>query len=253
MVALSAEESRDGRVVQWIWARVRAGARAGEDWQPSRTGVPHGAGASPVWSHIFRTPLDRAMTAAGFRLTRWAEDFVVLGKTRDEAQRAFACAARFLREELGVTVHPQKTRSVHRSQGLEVLGDKVKQGKGFRVAAQKRRRRANPLNLYAGPREKSVKRVKDQIRQLTRRNAPVQWREGIERVNPVSRGWGTYYRKAHGRRLFQQLDRWSEPRLYSFRAKRGRNALGRRYPTARRSGEVGRGRLPHLVPGLGQR
>lgn len=253
LVDLIAEEISDGRVLQLIWAMLRAGAMQGAYWEPTLTGVPQGAVTSPLWSNIFLTPFDRAMTAAGFRLTRWADDFVVLCKTREEAQRALAFAERFLREELGVTVHPQKTRIVHMSQGFEFLGYKVKQGKGFRLAAQKRRSRANPLNLYAVPREKSVKRFKDQIRQLTRRNAPVKLREVIQQVNPVIRGWGTYYRKAHVRRLFHQLDRWIEHRLYSFRATRWRNAMWRRYPTARLIGEFGLVRLTHLVPGLVQR
>jgi len=253
LVDLIAEEISDGRVLQLIWAMVRAGAMQGACWAPTLTGVPQGAVASLLWSNIFLTPFDRAMTAAGFRLTRWADDFVVLCKTRDEAPRALAFAERFLREELGVPLHPQKTRIVHMSQGFEFLGYKVKQGKGVRLAAQKRRRRANPLNLDAVPREKSVKRFKDQIRQLTRRNTPVKLREVIQQVNPVIRGWGTYYRKAHVRRLFHQLDRWIEHRLYSFRAKRWRNAMWRRYPTARLIGEFGLVRLTQLVPGLVQR
>jgi hypothetical protein len=67
------------------------------------------------------------------------------------------------------------------------------------------------------------------------------------------RGWGTYYRKAQVRRLFHQLDGGIEHRLYSFRAKRWRNAMWRRYPTARLIGEFGLVRLTHLVPGLVQR
>ena len=147
LIDLIAEEISDGRVLQLIWAMLRAGAMQGAYWEPTLTGVPQGAVVSPLWSNIFLTPFDRAMTAAGFRLIRWADDFVVLCKTREEAQRALAFAERFLREELGVTVHPQKTRIVHLSQGFEFRGYKVKQGKGFRLAAQKRRRRANPLNL----------------------------------------------------------------------------------------------------------
>jgi RNA-directed DNA polymerase len=54
------------------------------------TGGPHGGVASPLWSKIFRTPFDRKMTAAGFCLTRWADAFVVLGRTRTEAPRALA-------------------------------------------------------------------------------------------------------------------------------------------------------------------
>ena len=253
LVDLIAEEISDGRVLQLIWAMLRAGAKQGTHWESTLTGVPQGAVASPLWSNIFLTPFDRAMTVAGFRLTRWADDFVVLWRTREEAQRALAFAERFLREELGVTLHPQKTRIVHMSQGFEFLGYKVKQGNGFRLAAQKRRSRANPLNLYAVPREKSVTRFKDHIRQLTRRNAPVKLRKVIQQVNPVIRGWGTYYRKAHVRRLFHQLDRWIEHRLYSFRAKRWRNAMWRRYPTARLIREFGLVRLTHLVPGLVQR
>jgi len=73
LVDLIAEEISDGRVLQLIWAMLRAGAMEGEYWQPTLTGVPQGAVASPLWSNIFLTPFDRAMTAAGFRLTRWAD------------------------------------------------------------------------------------------------------------------------------------------------------------------------------------
>jgi retron-type reverse transcriptase len=66
------------------------------------------------------------MAEEGFRLTRWADDFIVLCQTREKAQRALAIAARFLREALGVELHPQKTRIVHVSQGFECLGSKVK-------------------------------------------------------------------------------------------------------------------------------
>jgi RNA-directed DNA polymerase len=253
LVDLIAEEISDGRVLHLIWAMLRAGAIEGEYWQPTLTGVPQGAVASPLWSNIFLTPFDRAMTAAGFRLTRWADDFVVLCETREEAQRALAFARRFLREELGVELHPQKTRIVHISHGFEFLGYKVKQGKGLRLAAQRRTSRAHPQNLYAVPREKSVTRFKEQIRGLTQRKAPLKLREVIERMNPVIRGWGTFYRKAHVRRLFHQLDRWIEHRLYSFLAKRWRNAMWRRYPTARLIAEFGLVRLTPLIPGLIQR
>lgn len=131
------------------------------------------------------------MTAAGFRLTRGADDFGVLCEIREEAQRALACAQRFLREELGVELHPQKTRIVH-SYGFEFLGYKVKQGKGLRRAAQRRTRRAHPQNLYAVPREKSGTRFKEQIRGLTQRKAPRKLRAMIERMTPVIRGWGTF-------------------------------------------------------------
>jgi RNA-directed DNA polymerase len=77
LVDLIAEEISDGRVRQLTWAMLRAGVREEGYWQPTWTGVPQGAVASPLWSNIYLTPFDRAMTAAGFRLTRWADGMPV--------------------------------------------------------------------------------------------------------------------------------------------------------------------------------
>ena len=250
LIDLIAEEISDGRVLQLVRDILRAGVMEGGYWRPTLTGVPQGGVASPLWSNIFLTPFDRRMTAEGFRLTRWADDFVVLCQTRAEARRALAVAERFLREELGVELHPQKTRIVHVSQGFEFLGYKVKQGTGFRLPAHRRRGRSNPRNLYAVPREKSVQRFQDQIRALTRRKAPLKLREVIERINPVIRGWGHFYRKADVRRLFHRLDGGVERRIYSFLAKRWRNPMWRTYPTWRLIEEFGRVRLTHLIPSL---
>ncbi len=74
--------------------------------------------------------------------------------------------------------------------------------------------------------------------------------ELIDRLNPVVRGWGTYYRKANVRRLYNQLDSWIKRRIYSFLSKRWRSAMWRRYPTKRLIGEFGLVRLTHLIPGL---
>jgi RNA-directed DNA polymerase len=250
LIDLIAEEISDGRVLPLVRDMLRAGVMEGGGWKPTLSGVPQGGVASPLWSNIFLTPFDRQMTAEGFRLTRWADDFVVLCQTREEAQRALAVAERFLREAWGVELHPQKTRVVHVSQGFEFLGYKVKQGAGHRLSAHKRRGRSNPQNLYAIPREKSVKRFLEQIRALTQRKVPIRLRELIERINPVIRGWGHVSRKADVRRLFHRLDRWIEPRIDSCLAKRWRNPMWRRYPTRRLIAEFGLVRLTHLIPGL---
>ena len=210
LIDLIAEEISDGRVLQLVRDMLRAGVMEEGSWRPTLSGVPQGGVASPLWSNVFLTPFDRRMAEEGFRLTRWADDFVVLCQTREEAQRALAIAARFLQEELGVELHAQKTRIVHVSQGFESLGYKVKQGTGHRLPASKRRGRSHPQNLYAIPREKSVQRFQEQIRSLMRRKAPLKLREVIERINPVIRGWGHCYRKADVKRLFHRLDRWIE-------------------------------------------
>jgi hypothetical protein len=147
-----------------------------------------------------------------------------------------------------VQLHPEKTRIVQVRQGFQFLGYQIAQGKGHRLPRWKHQGRGNALNLYAVPRDKSVKRFKDQVRRLTRRKTPVRLEELIRELNPVIRGWGNYYRKANVRTLFNRLDRWIERRLYSFLAKRWRNAMWRRYPTKRLIQEYGLVRLFHLTP-----
>jgi len=142
-----AEDISDGRGRPLLRDILRAGVCDGARWQPTLTGGPQGGGASPWWSHLFLTPLDRPMPLAGVGLTRWADDLVVLCRTRGEAPRALATAARLLQEERGGRRPPQKTRLVHGSQGFAVLGSKVQQGTGHPLPASKRRGRSHPLTL----------------------------------------------------------------------------------------------------------
>ena len=253
LVDLIAEEISDGRILRLVRTILAAGVVEGGCWEPSLTGVPQGAVASPIWSNIYLTPFDRVMEERGYRLTRWADDFVVVCRTRKEAEAALAFAQTFLKEKLGVDLHPGKTRIVPVRQGFEFLGYKVKRGKGFRFSATKRTAPTNRQDLYAVPRTKSVQRFRDQIRNLTRRKAPVTLREMIETINPIIRGWGNYFKKANVRRLFRQLDGWIERRLWSFLAKRWRNGKWRSHPTSRLISEFDLVRLIHLVPSLQDR
>ena len=209
-----------------------------------------GGVASPIWSNIYLHPFDEAMTKAGARLYRWADDFVILCRTKEEAQRALELARGILKEKLGVELHRDKTRVVHVSWGFTFLGYKIKQGKGLKLPAHKLTSHVNARNLFAIPSDKSLKRFKDQIRNLTRRKTPGKLADMINRLNPVIRGWGNYYRKAHVRNIFHGLDGWIQRRLYSFLAKRWRNTKWKHYPSRRLYEEMGLVNLIRLVPSL---
>ena len=122
LVDLIAEKISDGRILRLVRTILAAGVVEGGCWQPSLTGVPQGAVASPIWSNIYLTPFDRVMEEHGYRLTRWADDFVVPCRTRKEAEAALAFAQAFLKERLGVDLHSGKTRIVHINHGFEFLG-----------------------------------------------------------------------------------------------------------------------------------
>src|SRR6266568_1971647 len=169
------------------------------------------------------------MRQKGYRLTRWADDWVVTCRTRAEAEHALARAGRIL-ETLGVTLNREKTRIVHIAQGFEFLGFKIGRGKGrFKLTRDRIKAKLNRQNLYAIPTQKSVDRFKDQIRAWTMRRIPLRLGELIETINPIIRGWGNYDCRSHVRKRFHQLDGWIIRRLWSHRAKRWRNAAWKEY------------------------
>ncbi len=164
---------------------------------------------------------------------------VVTCRSAAEAHAAVDAARRILKQ-LGVEVHPQKTRVVHVRDGFEFLGYKIKRGKRkLYLPESKIRSQARQGALYAYPKEKSIRRFMDRVRQRTKRKAPLNTEELIAELNPLVRGWGEYYKRAHVRLLFNRLDRWILRRLWSHRFKRWRNAGWKRLPERVLYGEFG--------------
>ncbi len=198
---------------------------------------------SPLLSNIYLTVFDEKMAEAGYALTRYADDWVCVCSSRREAERALASARAVLEGELGLRVHPEKTRIVHVVQGFEFLGYKVKRGKGLSHKSGK-------PSLYAYPRDRSVNKFKDKVRQITNRRNPKTLEGLLDELNPVIRGWGNYFRKSHVRGLFHRLNGWIVRRIWSWRYKRWRNAGWRELPERRLYGELGLVNLLQLVPSM---
>lgn len=76
------------------------------------------------------------------------------------------------------------------------------------------------MNIYAFHKDKSIQSFKDTIRAWTHRRIPLTVFELIDSINPVIRGWGNYFRKAHVRKLFNRIQRWIIRRIWSHRFKR---------------------------------
>jgi len=253
LMTLVAQRVADGRVLGLIESMLKAGCIAKGRRLPTEQGTPQGGVVSPLLSNILLTPFDWEMRHKGYRLTRYADDWVVTCRSRAEAQAALKTATQIL-EKLGVTLHAEKTRIVHVRHGFEFLGYKIKRGTGrLDLPAHKIRSGTQVGALYAYPREKSIQRFKETVRRRTRRKAPLRTQEMIERLNPVLRGWGNYFAKAHVRKLFNRLDRWVVRRIWSHRHKRWRCAGWKDLPTKKLYGEMGLVNLISLIPSLGPR
>ncbi len=252
LLTLVAQRIADGRVLRLIEAMLKAGSYGKGRLFPSERGTPQGGVVSPALSNVLLTPFDREMRARGYQLTRYADDWVVTCKSASEARAAVATATRIL-GELGVQVHPQKTRIVHVKHGFEYLGYKIKLGRQLKLPASKVRSGARAGALYAYPREKSIRRFRDEVRRRTRRRVPLTTKELIAWLNPVLRGWGHYYKRAHVRLLFNRLDRWIVRRIWSHRFKHWRCAGWKRLPAAKLYGELGLVNLVRLIPSIASR
>src|SRR5439155_8359672 len=141
LLTLVAQRVADSRVLRLIKAMLKAGSYGRGRLFPSERGTPQGGVVSPLLSNILLTPFDREMRRRGFQLTRYADDWVITCKSVAEARAAVAAALRVLKQ-LGVVLHPQKTRIVHVQHGFEFLGYKIKRGKALGLPASKVRSQA---------------------------------------------------------------------------------------------------------------
>jgi group II intron reverse transcriptase/maturase len=196
------EKIADGRILDLIRAFLKSGVMEDGEFAETVEGTPQGGVISPLLANIYLNHFDRRMGEEGFLLLRYADDFLVFCKEEWEAKKALEVARRILDSELKLTLHPDKTRIVNaRVHGVEFVG--------FKFNGKWRR-----------PRDKAIKRFKDEIRYRTRRQQPKNLQMVIRSINPVIRGWGNYFCKGVGLKRFIHLDSWIRMRLRCFKAKK---------------------------------
>jgi RNA-directed DNA polymerase len=162
-----AERVSDSRVLELIEAFLHQEVMDDmQRWTPE-TGTPQGAVISPLLANVFLNPLDHAMASQGFRTVRYADDSVILCRSREEAQAALAAMTQWC-EDNGLTIHPDKTHIADMNQpggGFEFLG--------YRFQCT----RDGTTKHWAS--KKAEKKLRDRIRPLTKRCypyfSPTQW------------------------------------------------------------------------------
>lgn len=211
LMGLVAQKVADGRVLALIEGFLKQKVMDGvATWTPE-AGAPQGAVISPLLSNIYLDPLDHLMEARGYAMVRYADDFVVMCKSPQEAQAALEEIAVWT-AQAGLALHPQKTRLVdERSDGFAFLGYLFKAG-------QRR------------PRKKSRRKFRDAVRDKTRRTSGQSLPRIIAGVNAIARGWFEYFKHAH-RAVFGDEDGFIRRRLRSILRKRSK-----RYGSAKSSG-----------------
>lgn len=145
---------------------------------------------------------------------RYADDLVILCRTRADAEAALELLRRWL-TAAGLELHPEKTRIV----------DLTQAGAFFDFLGYRFKHSAHRIVRF--PRPKSEAKLRDAVRPLTRRTNGRSLTETIRRLNPVLRGWFQYFQHSHGN-VFTKLDSWVRMRLRSIlRKRRHRRGRGR--------------------------
>jgi RNA-directed DNA polymerase len=212
------EKVSDRRVLRLVEMFLEQGVLEGlSEWTPE-AGTPQGAVISPLLANIYLNPLDHLVTQAGFAMMRYADDFVILCQTREDAERALELVRQWVGEN-GLTLHPTKTRIVDaRSEAFEFLGYRFR----------------GDLRV---PRTKSRAKFKAAVREKTRRNNGHSLSFIVATLTPTLRGWFGYFGHCTPG-VYHGLDGWIRMRLRSIlRHRMGRDGRGRgsdqqRWPNA---------------------
>lgn len=217
LMARVAEHISDGRVLallrQWLEQDVLSGLSR---WTPT-SGTPQGAIISPLLANLYLHGLDVTLRESGYRMVRYADDFVVLCPSAEDAERALGLVRAWVAAN-GLSLHPDKTHvgdCRQRGQGFDFLGYRFEAGQRW-------------------VRKSSRKAFYDKIRAKTRRSRGDSLASVIADLNPLLRGWFGYFQHAH-RWTFTHADRLIRRRLRALlRKQQKRPGRGRCYADHRR-------------------
>ena len=216
----------DGRLLDLMRLFLKQGVLDGTDhWEPEE-GTPQGGVISPLLANIYLNPLDWRLLEGGYQSVRYADDMVILCRTAAEADGALSLIRQWV-EGARLTLHPEKTRIVDTTQP-EAYFDFL----GYRFKRTERQSR-----LIRVPRPKSMQKLREGLRPITKRCNGKSLDEIIRCINMKLRGWFEYFKHAY-RTQMQSVDGWVRMRLRSILRKRskrkgrGRGSDHQRWPNA---------------------
>jgi RNA-directed DNA polymerase len=195
-------EVADGSILQLIERFLKSGVMEEGQLRPTRKGTPQGGVISPLLANIVLNRFDHELDKQGYKFVRYADDFIILCKTKDQAKEALSFAKSILEEQMELELSLEKTKICHLKDGFDFLG--------FHFSL-------NGLSI----REKSKEKFKNAVREITMRSRNLDAKV-IEKLNQVIRGTVNYF--AHPLSTIKvqltKMDYWIRKRLRCMKYKR---------------------------------
>jgi len=191
-----ARKVKDKRVLKLIRSYLESGVLLNGVLVTSEEGTPQGGPISPLLANIMLDDFDKELERRGHKFVRYADDCNIYAKSFRAGQRVLASITKYLEKKLRLKVNQEKS-AVDRPWRRKFLGFSFYIGKqvGIRLSPE------------------TIKRLKERVREITRRNKSVSMGQRVKELSTYLKGWLGYYALADARKALLEIDKWIRHRL----------------------------------------
>ena len=200
LINLLRKEVKDERVIQLIKRYLKSGVMENGVVMETEEGSPQGGNLSPLLANVYLNEFDQEFIKRGVPCIRYADDIVLLAKSKRASERLLESSTKYLEETLKLTVNREKSRTV------SVFAIRNFKFLGFALGR-------NGSGIYVRVHPKSWKKFKSKLKELSSRRSVQSIKPSLEKIKVYARGWLNYYGIASMKNNIDEINGWLYHRI----------------------------------------